>query len=87
MTNEKISKLMIAVKSRIIEMQIEDRNNPLIDHYSNIYAIATKIVANDEVIVITFTSIGCKQPDNHVKDHGGLPSRCYSESSAKREKE
>jgi hypothetical protein len=49
LTNEKITKLMVAVKSRIIEMQIEDRENSLADHFSNVYAIATKVVANDEV--------------------------------------
>lgn len=38
-----------AIKNRLIEIQIEDRNNPLADYYSNLHAIAMKIFENNTV--------------------------------------
>jgi hypothetical protein len=47
--NERIYKLIKAVKNRLVEMQLEDRSNPMADHYSNLHAIAVKIFQNNSV--------------------------------------
>lgn len=40
---------MKAIKSRIIEIQIEDEENILLDHYSSLFALASKIKNAKEV--------------------------------------
>ncbi len=40
---------MKAIKNRIIEIQIVDEDNPVSDHYSSLYAVASKILTSDQV--------------------------------------
>jgi len=47
---------MRAVKNRIIEIQIEDEDNPLTDHYSSLYAVATKILHSSDVCLLLLHS-------------------------------
>jgi hypothetical protein len=79
MANDKIAKLMKAIKSRIIEIQIEDRDNPLTDNFSSLYAVATKILNNDDVMINTVPNnvcmcIGREQPAYNAEYPRGVVS-------------
>ena len=45
--NERILKLKKSIKSRLVEIQLQDNSNSLIDHYSNLHAIALNIYENN----------------------------------------
>lgn len=47
--NERIFKLRKSIKDRLVEIQLEDSSNVLLDHYSNLHAIAQKIYENNSV--------------------------------------
>ncbi|CDW85703.1 UNKNOWN [Stylonychia lemnae] len=62
--NERISKLNSAIKNRIVEIQLQDRDNPLTDYYSSIYSVGNRIVGIDDVSNQTHNNI--QDPNNLV---------------------
>lgn len=47
--NERLSKLTKAIRVRLIEIQLEDQDNPISDKYSNLYALALEMINNNDV--------------------------------------